>query len=128
MKNKYFCAFFKDGVFRLWGVTSIMGVMVVVILLRIMITDRTALKDIQRKQALISQIPSFQARLADTGSVSGFLLSGIIFRKEKPMAVINGQLVKVGDMVDGKRVVDITKHDATLCDSMMMGKCIQLSL
>ncbi len=128
MKNKYIYSFLKDAAFRFWCCAASVGMIVVIIFLRIGITDGLALKDIQRKQVLIAQIPSLRARLADTRVVNGLLLSGIISGKEKPMAVVNGQLVSVGDEIEGKKVVGITDRGVTVCDLVAVTKCIELGL
>ena len=48
--------------------------------------------------------------------VSGFDLSGILWDAAAPIAVINGQMLRVGDEVEGYRVVTITQDRVTLSD------------
>jgi hypothetical protein len=45
----------------------------------------------------------------------GVQLSGIMWDKEKPVAIINGEIVKAGDTVDGKIVVAV-KQDRVILD------------
>jgi hypothetical protein len=46
--------------------------------------------------------------------VPGFRLSGIIYNKKQPMAVINGQMVGVGDEIDQARVKYIDRSKVTI--------------
>ena len=47
---------------------------------------------------------------------SGNGLTGIIYSPSKQLAVINGQLCKLGDVIDGKKVVEILENKVTLED------------
>ncbi|MFZ1685648.1 MAG: hypothetical protein WAU88_16145 [Candidatus Zixiibacteriota bacterium] len=51
---------------------------------------------------------------ATAAVVPGFRLSGIIYNKKTPMAVINGQMVGVGDEVDQARVKYIDQSKVTI--------------
>ncbi len=44
-------------------------------------------------------------------------LKGIIFDKENPMAIINGEVYREGDLIEGFRVVRITKDGVKLVSS-----------
>jgi len=44
----------------------------------------------------------------------GFEVNGIIFDKENPMAIIDGEIYKVGDIINSYRVVRITKEGVKL--------------
>jgi hypothetical protein len=46
--------------------------------------------------------------------VPGFRLSGIIYNAKQPMAVINGQMVGVGDEIDQARVKYIDRSKVTI--------------
>lgn len=48
-------------------------------------------------------------RKKEEALTSGLILSGIVWDKNKPKAVINGRIVKVGDVVGGKTVTKIEK-------------------
>lgn len=43
-------------------------------------------------------------------------LSGVIYDGEKPLAIINGRIVAVGDLIDNKQVVKITPAEVVLKD------------
>lgn len=47
---------------------------------------------------------------------SGFVLTGILWDKEKPLAIIDGDVVKKGGRVDDKVVVDIKRDRVILSD------------
>ena len=51
---------------------------------------------------------------APAAVIPGFRLSGIIYNKKQPMAVINGQMVGVGDEVDQARVKYIDQSKVTI--------------
>lgn len=46
----------------------------------------------------------------------GFRLEGIVWDEEDPKAVINGNILSIGDKIDGKEIVDIRKDGVTLDD------------
>ena len=41
-------------------------------------------------------------------------LTGIVWDEKSPAAIINGVLVRKGDMIDGKEVKDITRNSVTV--------------
>lgn len=45
---------------------------------------------------------------------SGFNLSGILFTENDPKAIVNNNIVGIGDTVGGAKVVGITQYDVTL--------------
>ena len=51
-----------------------------------------------------------------TGAVGGFTLSGILWDTQQPIAIINGQMLRVGEELDGYRVADIGQDHASLTD------------
>jgi hypothetical protein len=53
--------------------------------------------------------PSRPATAAEVAWPSDLKLSGIIFSKTNPLALINGQPVGVGELIDGVRVTKITR-------------------
>jgi len=55
-------------------------------------------------------------RGAALGELSGLELSGILWDPGAPLAVINGQMVGVGQDVDGYQVVDISPDRVSLTD------------
>lgn len=129
MFNKYLYSFQKDVLLRKLCILSAIGVVFCLVLFRISIWQSQALKDIQIKQALIAQIPALQARVGQTKVQANGLvltLNGIISHKGQLMAIINNTFVKIGDNIEGKKVVSITGHSAGLCDVRSVDKCITL--
>ena len=59
------------------------------------------------------------------GQVSGFDLSGILWDAIQPIAVINGEMRRIGDEVDGYRIVAITQDTVSISDGT---QDMQLSL
>ena len=51
-----------------------------------------------------------------TGAVGGFTLSGILWDTQQPIAIINGQMLQVGEELDGYRVADIGQDHVSLTD------------
>lgn len=49
-------------------------------------------------------------------AIKGLILDGIMCDKEKPMSIINGEIVKIGDNVSGNIVVDIKQDRVILND------------
>ena len=54
-----------------------------------------------------------------------WVLAGIVFSNQQPMALINSHMVKVGDRISGATVVEITKDSVTLEDQ---GRRIKLTV
>ena len=50
------------------------------------------------------------------GELSGLALSGILWDPKEPMAIINGQMVHVGEELDGYRVVEIMQDKVSITD------------
>ena len=50
------------------------------------------------------------------GLGGGFTLSGILWDASAPIAIINGQMVHVGEELDGYRVVEITQDRVSISD------------
>ena len=55
-------------------------------------------------------------RSTTTHQVNGLTLSGILWDAATPMAIINGQTLRVGEECDGYRVVDITPSEVVVTD------------
>ena len=123
MRNKYWYAFVKDGGFRVWFFLAIIGAVLCLVLFRALITEGSAQNELRRQRAVIAEIPQLRAQIASMGAVNGLFLSGIISGKKQPMAVINGQLVKVGGEIDGRKVTQIVGHDVTVCETADTQKC-----
>ena len=51
-----------------------------------------------------------------TGAVGGFALSGILWDTQQPIAIINGQMLRVGEELDGYRVAEIGQDHVSLTD------------
>ena len=50
------------------------------------------------------------------GQVSGLTLSGIMWDATAPIAIINGEMLHVGEQVDGYRLVEITPDRVSVTD------------
>jgi hypothetical protein len=64
-------------------------------------------------------LPSYmrlEARTSDvyTCEELGFSLSGIVWDPKNPVAIINGEVMHVGDSVDGKKILEIKKDRVIL--------------
>jgi hypothetical protein len=46
----------------------------------------------------------------------GLILSGIIWDKEEPMAIINGEILKIGDNINANLIIDIKQDRVILND------------
>ena len=55
--------------------------------------------------------------LQERGAGSQLVLNGIAWDERSPRAVINGQIVAVGDKIEGKTVVAIRSYGVTLKDA-----------
>ncbi len=55
---------------------------------------------------------SVQAVISENST--GWRLTGILYRSEAPLAIINNKRVRLGDVVDEARVVNITQRTVTL--------------
>ena len=49
-------------------------------------------------------------------AVGGFTLSGILWDAQQPIAIINGQMLQVGEELDGYRVAEIAQDRVSLTD------------
>lgn len=56
------------------------------------------------------------ARGAGAGQISGLNLSGILWDASAPIAIINGQMLRVGEELEGYRVTEITQDRVLLTD------------
>ena len=57
--------------------------------------------------------------------VGGFALSGILWDPSQPIAIINGQMLRVGDEVEGYRVTAITQDTVSISDG---GQALKLAI
>ena len=55
-------------------------------------------------------------RGARAGQASGLTLSGVLWDPNQPMAIINGQMVHVGDELEGYRILEITQDRVSVTD------------
>lgn len=60
----------------------------------------------------------FSASSAPIKGYRGFVLSGIMWDKESPTAIINDNIVKIGDKISGNAVVDIKQDRVILSDGI----------
>ncbi|MFA4842480.1 MAG: hypothetical protein WC658_01425, partial [Candidatus Omnitrophota bacterium] len=58
----------------------------------------------------------FTLHKTSSKAFKGLILDGIMWDKEKPMAIINGKIVKIGDNVSGNIVVYIKQDRVILND------------
>ena len=57
--------------------------------------------------------------------VSGFDLSGILWDPSQPIAIVNGQMLRVGDELEGYRVTAITQDTVSISDG---GQVLHLAI
>jgi type II secretory pathway component PulM len=128
MKNKYLYSFLKDINFRALCMLPVLGAVLCFVLIRLGIRQSLEFKEIQAQQAIIAQIPSLETKILQLkGNVNGLVLNGVISDNAQSMAIINNRLVKFEEIIDGKRLVTLTKQSAMLCD-VVSDKCITLYL
>ena len=60
----------------------------------------------------------FTLQKTSSKAFKGLILDGIMWDKEKPLAIINGRIVKIGDTVSGNTVVDIKQDKVILNDGV----------
>ena len=60
----------------------------------------------------------FTLQKTSSKAFKGLVLSGIMWDKGKPLAIINGEIVKIGDNVSGNIVVDIKQDRVILNDGI----------
>lgn len=60
----------------------------------------------------------FTLQKTSSKAFKGLILDGIMWSEEKPMAVINGNIVKIGDTVSQNTVVDIKQEKVILNDGI----------
>lgn len=51
---------------------------------------------------------------------SGVDLTGILWDKDKPLAIIDGEIVKVGSTIAGKTIMEIKKNSVILSDGKVL--------
>ena len=129
MQNKYLYSFLKDSTLQLLCAFSLIAVGVCFVLFRLTSQQAIELKSLKEKQAVIAQIPALQEKIIQIqGAVNGLLLSGIITTEAQPMAVVNGMLVKVGEEIEGRKIMDITANSVKVCNASTLDKCVELTL
>jgi len=82
-------------------------------------SDRRTVRDQQRRRAAAlawSRDPFLHG--AGAGDMSGLLLSGILWDPREPMAVVNGQSVRVGEALEGYQILSITPQQVVVTDGM----------
>lgn len=52
------------------------------------------------------------------GQIGGFTLSGILWDAASPIAIINGQILRAGEEIDGFRVIKIAQDRVSLTDEI----------
>ncbi len=70
----------------------------------------------QERAQLLSWRRDPFAQAAAAQSTLGFTLSGILWEAARPLAVVNGTAVMVGDEIEGFRVTEITPEQVVLTD------------
>ena len=80
--------------------------------------DRAGQREAQRAETLrLAWASDPFTHTAGTGS-SGLVLSGILWDASAPMAIVNGQMLRVGEELDGYRVLTIGPSQVSLSDGM----------
>ncbi len=82
-----------------------------------LIPDRSVERKAQRQRAaaLAPGRDPFTSR-SMLAEASGLHLSGILRDPAEPIAILNGQMVFVGDEIGGYRVVEISPHNVSVTD------------
>ncbi len=62
----------------------------------------------------VRQIKKSTRKADNQGKKLELILSGIVFSEKSPMAVINSRMVRVGDIVDGGKVIRIDPESVTV--------------
>ena len=88
--------------------------------------DRSAQRETQRQEAerLAWARDPFTRGQAE-GEGASLTLSGILWDAHQPLAIINGQMLQVGEEYEGYRVVEITQNRVSLTDGV---QTLQLSI
>jgi hypothetical protein len=128
MKNKYLYTFSKDR--------SLQGRILLLIVAAILCLgfskwtkeQNRELLVLQSKKQLVAEIPKLQAQVAKLEASNGLLLTGIIYNKERPLAVINDKVLAAGDVIGNKKLRAIWDNCVTVCDNVLDGKCVDLVL
>ncbi len=128
MQNKCWYLFDKDRAFRQWVFLTGIGGIACLILLQMNITQNKKLNYIRRAHIVMAMNLTPKTSGAAMNNTEYFSLNGIMHNKDYFLAIVNGQLIKTGDEIDGKRVTRITAHEVTLCDMRSAEKCISLTL
>ncbi|MBI2885161.1 MAG: hypothetical protein HYY15_03195 [Candidatus Omnitrophica bacterium] len=71
---------------------------------------------LERAQLLSWRRDPFAQASTAQHSTLGFTLSGILLDAARPLAVVNGTAVAVGDEIEGFRVTEITAEQVVLTD------------
>ena len=79
--------------------------------------DRSAMRVAQRERALqLAWRRDPFIRGGTLGSMSGLVLSGILWDATQPLAVVNGQTVRVGQELDGYQITEISHDRVSVTD------------
>ena len=81
--------------------------------------EAEAYTDVKSEIALIEEKAGLMDRMArafrgDSGSLSKFELNGIVYDVDDSWAIINNKVVRVGDMLDGAKVISIAPQKVVL--------------
>ena len=85
-------------------------------------------EDLLARQAAAARLKPPAARAPLSGPLSDDHLSGIIVDGARSFAIINGRMMKAGDTVEGKTIVEILKKKVTLCGKAVPAQCVSLWL
>jgi hypothetical protein len=75
-------------------------------------------KSIELKRDLFTAAPI----VSEKALQSGIDLTGILWDKDKPLAIINGEIVKKGVRVNGKTIIDIKRDKVILSDGAVLSE------
>lgn len=126
MLNKYYYSLMKDRYLQILFLTTIIAMAGCIIFFKYIVLNESRIIDAKNKKNIIEQIPAFEAHIKMTRQ-QHMVLNGIILSEDQYIAVINNTIVKKGDMIDTKHVVDVTKDYVVVCEQQE-NKCIELSL
>jgi hypothetical protein len=128
MNNKYIYTFLKDGSLQARVVLFVVAALLCLGLFQMTKKLDKELLALQAQKQQVAEIPKLQAQLAKLEASDGLLLTGIIFNKERRLAVINDKLMAEGELINNKKLRAIWDNCVTVCENVLDGKCVDLTL
>jgi len=115
MKSKFINIFIKDKNFLNNIFLSVGLALLMFFLIRCDYRQGKLILELQQQKKLAARIPELEAKKNMLAARAGLSLTGII-SGERPVAVINGQILVVGDEVAGRKILEIRKNSVLLDD------------